>query len=145
MLVRPTFHVKFKSAVLFFALHLTASLVSMPLFHSAIDKLYRSIGQAPAEISMAEGSGALVFQILTIPLLFIHQVEHSVFSFQDSMGTVWPALLRLIANSVFYVLVGFLSHSLGGRSGTETTRGPNHALPFRQAQGPERADGPRRD
>jgi hypothetical protein len=80
----------------------------MPLFYSAMDKLYRSIGQAPADISTAEAIGMVVFRIATLPLLFLRQLDFSVFSFHDSLSTLWPALLRLLANSVFYALVASL-------------------------------------
>ena len=80
----------------------------MPFFYSAVDKLYRSIGQAPADISLPEGLAALLFQGLTFPLLVLRQQEHSVFHFQDSWGIIFPAVLRLVANSFVYALAGFL-------------------------------------
>jgi hypothetical protein len=100
--------VKFRSSAFFFLVHLAATLISLPLFYSAMDKLYRSIGQAPADISTAEAIGTVVFQVATLPLLFLRQLDFSVFSFHDSPSTVWPALLRLLANSVFYVLAASL-------------------------------------
>jgi hypothetical protein len=100
--------VKLKSAIAFFVVHLGASLASMPFFYSAFDKLYRSIGQAPAKISTGEAFGAILFQVLTIPLLVTRQVEHSVFALQDGVGTIWSAILRLSLNSLVYVLVAYV-------------------------------------
>jgi hypothetical protein len=80
----------------------------MPFFYSALDKLYRSIGQAPAKISTGEAFGSLLFQVLTIPLLLTRQLEHSVFTLRDGIGTIWSATLRLSLNSFVYVLVAYV-------------------------------------
>ena len=80
----------------------------MPLYWTAMDKLYRSIGQALADLSTAEATGTVVFQLATLPLLFLRQLDFSVFSFHDSVNTLWPALFRLLVNSVFYVFVASL-------------------------------------
>jgi hypothetical protein len=100
--------VKLRSAIAFFVVHLGASLASMPFFYSAFDKLYRSIGQAPPKISTGEAFGTVIFEVLTIPLLVTRQVEHSVFTSHDSIGSVSSAILRLSLNSLVYILVAYV-------------------------------------
>ncbi|MEP6822931.1 MAG: hypothetical protein ABI946_11330 [Chthoniobacterales bacterium] len=99
---------KLTSAALLFFAHLSATLLSMPFFHSAMDKLYRSVGNAPAQLSFLESIGALVFQLFTIPLLVSRQLDHSYFYSGEDIATVQSAILRLSANSLVYVLVAFL-------------------------------------
>ena len=96
------------SAALVFFAHLSTTLIAMPFFYSAMDKLYRSVGNAPAHLTLLESIGAFVFQWLTIPLLVTRQVEHSVFYSGQETASVAAAILRLCANSFVYVITVFL-------------------------------------
>jgi hypothetical protein len=85
-----------------FVLHFTLTFVGMPTWASVVDRLYRSVGHAPASFSTTEVVVSSCVQLLSLPLLFTRQLAHAAFFWSDVQRGIFPQIARLAANSLIH-------------------------------------------